>query len=360
MATVQQSIDIHVPAHAVFNQLTHFEDYPEFMDEVEAVQQIDDRHLHWTTRMANRNVEWDAEITERQADRCIAWRNTSGPTNIGMVEVEAAGPDDAHVTVTLESDASQVPGSMAGESASELSRRLKLDLARMKDFIESHGPGTEVWRSREHGAPIDAASPEGDRGEPRNAPIPTSSYAAGSEGWSSEEDSASPVASQRAATGRREFPVDRPMDALRADHHLVRRLFDNYFHAGDVDDKRDAGSHVLLLLEMHTSLEEGVFYPRVNDADASLVERCEQDHEQARQLIDRLKLMDESDPQAEQLFHELADAIFKHIELEEHQLFPKVQQAGLDLSAIGHEMQAFESRMIAARQQRSVAPGLRH
>ncbi|WP_292936971.1 hemerythrin domain-containing protein [Noviherbaspirillum sp.] len=159
--------------------------------------------------------------------------------------------------------------------------------------------------------------------------------------------------------GRGEFPVDRPMDALKADHHLVRQLFDNYFHAGDADDKRDAGSHVLLLLEMHTSLEEGVFYPRVHDADASLVEHCEQDHEQARQLIDRLKLMDESDPQAEQLFHELADAIFRHIELEEQQLFPKVQQAGLDLSAIGHEMQAFETRMNATRLQKPVAPGLR-
>lgn len=158
---------------------------------------------------------------------------------------------------------------------------------------------------------------------------------------------------------RGEFPVDRPMEALKTDHNFIRQLFDRYFQTQDADDKREAGTHLLLLLEMHTSLEEGVFYPRVRDADPALIDHCEQEHEQARPLIDRLKLMDETDPQTVQMFHPLQEAIFKHIDTEEQQLFPKVEQANLDLSAIGQEMLAFETRMIAGRAQRPVAPGLR-
>lgn len=158
---------------------------------------------------------------------------------------------------------------------------------------------------------------------------------------------------------RGEFPTDQPLEALKADHRLVRQLFDRYFAARAAEEKKDVGTHLLLLLEMHTSLEDSVFYPRVQDTDAALVERCRQDHDHATQLVDRLKLMDESDPQAIKLFQELSDAIAAHVQEEEQKLFPVVKQSGLDLAALGQEMHAFETRMIAARMQKPIAPGLR-
>jgi hemerythrin superfamily protein len=139
----------------------------------------------------------------------------------------------------------------------------------------------------------------------------------------------------------------------------VKQLFDHYFQARDEEEKKETGWHILLLLDEHAALEEQVFYPAVRNVDSSLVDRCEQEHEQARQLIETLKLIDKGDPQADSLFHQLADAILKHIATEEEQLFAEVGQAQLDLSAIGHDMQAFEIRMIAARSPRPVAPGLR-
>ncbi|HYD94985.1 MAG TPA: SRPBCC family protein [Noviherbaspirillum sp.] len=207
MATVQQSIDLKVPVHTAYNQLTQFEDYPRFMDEVETVQQIDDTHLHWTTVMSNRTVEWDAEITEQQPDRCIAWHNTSGPTNVGKVEVQPLGEDSSRVTFTLQAEPQQVPGSSAGNSEQELAQRLKMDLARLKDFIEARGAETGAWRGEVHGAQVTGEAPQQQaamQAEPRSAPTPTSSFAAGSEGWSGEEDPDEPVvsASQMAAAQR--------------------------------------------------------------------------------------------------------------------------------------------------------------
>jgi hypothetical protein len=159
MATIQQSIEVKVPLHTAYNQLTKFENYPRFMEDVESVQQIDDTHLHWTTRMANRPVEWDAEITEREPGRYIAWHNTSGPTNTAKVEVRQLGPDTAQVTFTLHSEPEQVPGSMTGFTEQEMAQRLKQDLARLKDFIETGGPASQASTSEQPQNQVQSAPP---------------------------------------------------------------------------------------------------------------------------------------------------------------------------------------------------------
>jgi hemerythrin superfamily protein len=159
--------------------------------------------------------------------------------------------------------------------------------------------------------------------------------------------------------GQGGFPVDQPLEALKGDHDFVRQLFDRYLNAPDLNAKKEVGPRLLLLLEMHTSLEDAVFYPRVHEAAPTLVDQCEEDHQQAKQIIERLKGMDEGDSPADQLFRQLADAILKHIDTEEQQLFPKVRQAKLDLTAIGLEMQAFETSMLGTRAQAPQRPGMR-
>ncbi|WP_019140191.1 hemerythrin domain-containing protein [Noviherbaspirillum massiliense] len=161
------------------------------------------------------------------------------------------------------------------------------------------------------------------------------------------------------ARRRGEFPVDAPIEALKTDHALVRQLFDRYFQAKDMNEKKDIGRRLLVVLEEHTALEEGAFYPRVRTVDPSLVDQCEQEHEKAQQLMDRFKITDESDPRIDQLYRQLADAILAHVDNEEQHLFPKIENAQLDLGAIGREMQTFEISMIADRLQKPIAPGLR-
>ncbi|GIZ52797.1 SRPBCC family protein [Noviherbaspirillum aridicola] len=136
MSTIRHSIEVRVPAHQAWQQLARFELYPQFMEDVEAVQKLDDTHLHWTTRMANRSVEWDAEITEQEPGRCLAWHNTSGPTNNGRVDLEPLGNDQSKVTITLHAEPEQVPGNMSGYTEQEMAQRLGQDMARLKDIIE--------------------------------------------------------------------------------------------------------------------------------------------------------------------------------------------------------------------------------
>jgi hemerythrin superfamily protein len=149
------------------------------------------------------------------------------------------------------------------------------------------------------------------------------------------------------------FPVDQPLQALEKDHHYVRELFGHFLNTQDVLVRQQAGPQILLALEMHAALEEAVFYPHVRSVDPALVTECEEEHGQADQLIRQLKGMDVTDPQCDRMFRHLCDAVLHHIEAEENRLFPKLRQSSMDMEALGLEMQAFESNMVAQQAQQS-------
>lgn len=138
MASIQHTIDIDIPAHALYQQLSQFENYPQFFDNVEKVEQIDATRLHWTTKMANRPVEWDAEITAQESNRCIAWQDLNGMGNSGRVEVEALGPQSSRVIVTLEAEPGQFPGITPGDTKDEMVRQLSRNLESLKQLAEAN------------------------------------------------------------------------------------------------------------------------------------------------------------------------------------------------------------------------------
>jgi ribosome-associated toxin RatA of RatAB toxin-antitoxin module len=152
MARIQQSIEVSVPAHVAYNQLTQFEDYPRFMQEVESAQQIDDTHVRWTTRIGQHKRDWNSEIIEQQPDQCIAWRNLDGPVNTGRVDVEAMSENGARVTFTLEADAAH--SGTEGDHA--MVKQVQEDLQRLKQMMEAQGHETGAWRGEVHGGQVTA------------------------------------------------------------------------------------------------------------------------------------------------------------------------------------------------------------
>jgi uncharacterized membrane protein len=85
MSTVEKSIDVNVPVRTAYNQWTQFEEFPQFMEGVVDVRQLDDKHLRWRTKIGGKEKEFDAEITEQIPDQRIAWRSQSGAPNGGVV-----------------------------------------------------------------------------------------------------------------------------------------------------------------------------------------------------------------------------------------------------------------------------------
>ena len=146
MATVEKSIEVGVPVHSAYNQWTQFESFPEFMDGVKEVQQLDDTHLHWKADINGKKEEWDAEITEQVPDRRIAWRSTTGAPNAGVVTFHPLDNSTTKVMLQLEAEP-QSATEKVGAAVGVLDRKVKSDLEKFKDFMESRGgQPTGAWR----------------------------------------------------------------------------------------------------------------------------------------------------------------------------------------------------------------------
>jgi uncharacterized membrane protein len=145
MSTIEQSIDVAVPVRTAYNQWTQFEDFPRFMEGVEEVRQLDDTRLHWRTKVGGREKEFDAEITEQRPDERIAWSSTQGADQAGVVTFHRV--DDGRTRIMLQLEA-EPEGAFekAGDALGVLKRRVKGDLERFKEMIESRGTETGAWR----------------------------------------------------------------------------------------------------------------------------------------------------------------------------------------------------------------------
>jgi uncharacterized membrane protein len=145
MATIEKSIDVNVPVRVAYNQWTQFEEFPRFMEGVEEVRQLDDKRLHWKATVGGKTKEWDAEITEQRPDERIAWRSRGGANNAGVVTFHRLSEGTTRVMLQLEYDPEGVIENV-GDAVGIVSARVKGDLERFKEFIESRGSETGAWR----------------------------------------------------------------------------------------------------------------------------------------------------------------------------------------------------------------------
>ena len=145
MARVQESIDVNVPVTTAYNQWTQFEEFPRFMEGVESVTQIDDTHLRWVAEVGGKRHEWEAEITEQKPDQRVAWRALEGHYNSGIVSFEPIDGSKTRVNVVLEHETEGMLETL-GTALGADSRRVKGDLDRFKELIESRGVESGAWR----------------------------------------------------------------------------------------------------------------------------------------------------------------------------------------------------------------------
>ena len=147
MSSAEKSIDLNVPVRTAYNQWTQFEDFPRFMEGVEEIRQLDDRHLHWRVNIAGKEEEFDVEITEQTPDQRIAWRSTTGPANAGVATFHRISDDRSRVTLQMEYEPDGVLEKVA-DAVGLIESRLEGDLERFKAFVEERGTETGAWRGK--------------------------------------------------------------------------------------------------------------------------------------------------------------------------------------------------------------------
>jgi Hemerythrin HHE cation binding domain len=147
-------------------------------------------------------------------------------------------------------------------------------------------------------------------------------------------------------------PPEEALHMLREDHHRLRKLFQKYGKTISWPIKRRIAEHVFLALELHTQLEETVFYRAFAlAADAvgeQLIEDALQDHQMMKDLLAELRESNDAE-EFETCFHTLRETVERHMEEEEHELFPQAARAlAAHMEEIRDEMHELKQLLLAS------------
>ena len=150
--------------------------------------------------------------------------------------------------------------------------------------------------------------------------------------------------------------VNKPEDAielLRADHDKVRDLFAQYESASDRQTKRELAEEAFVELEVHSQLEENVFYPALeeetDEEGKKLLAESLKEHQMVTNLIQELRELDQDDQTFDAKFHELIKNVEHHVEEEENDMFPKAEeQLEGEMEELVEEMQELKQQLLAS------------
>ena len=147
MGVTTHSIEVNAPLKAVYNQWTQFEEFPHFMEGVEAVRQEGEKRLFWKAKIAGRVKEWEAEITNQVPDQRIAWESIDGSPNSGTITFDKLGDYLTRVNATI---GYEPEGFLekTGDALGFPSGRIEGDLQRFRDYVEERGREAGGWRGK--------------------------------------------------------------------------------------------------------------------------------------------------------------------------------------------------------------------
>jgi uncharacterized membrane protein len=149
MERIEKTFDVDCPIDTVYNQWTQFEAFPEFMEGIDEVRQIDDTHLHWKAKIAGKEKEWDAEIVEQVPDKVIAWRSTTGAPNAGTVRFEPLNRDRTRIKLTMDYEPKGFIENV-GDAVGVVSHKVEDAVERFKELLEKRRGETGAWRGEVH------------------------------------------------------------------------------------------------------------------------------------------------------------------------------------------------------------------
>ncbi len=122
------------------------------------------------------------------------------------------------------------------------------------------------------------------------------------------------------------------LELLMADHNRVRGLFTRFQAAEGENDAQAArlAAKIFEELEIHTKIEEEIFYPtmtKLNDEIHELVTEGLEEHHVVDGLMAEVKGLGPADEEWAAKMKVLIENVEHHAEEEEQEMFPKIRQA---------------------------------
>ncbi|MFZ6648618.1 hemerythrin domain-containing protein [Undibacterium sp. TJN25] len=147
--------------------------------------------------------------------------------------------------------------------------------------------------------------------------------------------------------------IPRPQDAiglLKSDHREAEKLFREFEDAsdgGDPTEKLRIARKLCTALLVHMEAKECVFYPAVRTAPGAqdMLNEALAEHSGTKLLIAQLGKLAADDPLFDARIRLLGEQMERHAGEEEHKLFAKVKKTGLDLDALGKELEEAKAKI---------------
>lgn len=151
------------------------------------------------------------------------------------------------------------------------------------------------------------------------------------------------------------------MDAfqlLKADHKNVANLFDQLESARG-QAKLRVFEQIKTELELHTHIEEKVFYPALEEPEEThdLTLEAYEEHAEVKQLLKELSRSRTANKEWEAQAKVLRENVEHHVEEEENELFPKAEAAlgEEEIDELGERMAAEKERKQSRKATRSAS-----
>lgn len=139
---LQKIVNINAPVEQVFENWTHYENFPHFMRNVREVRDLGDGRSHWTvTGPAGMSVEWEAEITKLVPNEILAWKSVPGAVieHAGIIRFQSNddGSTRVHIRMSYNPPAGAIGHVVAKLFGADPKKEMDEDMVRMKTLIET-------------------------------------------------------------------------------------------------------------------------------------------------------------------------------------------------------------------------------
>lgn len=145
---------------------------------------------------------------------------------------------------------------------------------------------------------------------------------------------------------------------LKEDHRVVKvafREFERLDPLADAEVCEGIIRQTCMELEVHTRLEEEVFYPAVRKALAQpmLVDDAEVEHQTMTMLLDQVRTLSPGDARQAATFRVLGEYVRHHLKEEEGEMFRQISHARLDWVRVHEDMRERRQQLMAALDDRN-------
>jgi hypothetical protein len=141
---------------------------------------------------------------------------------------------------------------------------------------------------------------------------------------------------------------------LRQDHNKVKQLFQRFEQTESTSERRAIVESALVELEVHTRLEEEIFYPAVRKArqnaeTVEMMDEAEEEHHVVDVLAREIMNLKPDDPAYSAKFTVLSENVKHHIEEEESEMLPQAEELGPErLEELGTQMEQRKQALMTA------------